>query len=395
MKAKTRRALLYIFMSLFILTMFTASLTLGRYSAELESDGDYQGDYEYILTDTLVVNSVDEFFDAIENGYSNIQIGDDVDNPLIIAGDINDVRTDLTIDLNGHEVQRNNRDPLLNVDDGITLTIIDSKGGGSLYNPVGSVLRVGDEGTITVAAGIFESGPRSSNARNGENSYDEYYNSTNSSTGAGASIDSNNTLSVQYYGRTGNEQDGYSYQLTGENGKATLPIIIPNVKSTKTETEWCHTVNGNMFFSSAIGDNYNSTIMQGDTYLYFTVEGDSVQNTAIAASNTSANYYYQYYVQLNNKNSGYASYTYAGAPVYNNDGNITNRPTGEDIYLATVYVYNDVKEIIRALQAEGKTILMTSHNYEDIETLCNEVYVLEEGTLGTLPADEMKRRFRG
>ena len=57
--------------------------------------------------------------------------------------------------------------------------------------------------------------------------------------------------------------------------------------------------------------------------------------------------------------------------------------------------YNDVKEIMRALQAEGKTILMTSHNYEDIETLCNEVYVLEEGTLGTLPADEMKRRFRG
>lgn len=47
--------------------------------------------------------------------------------------------------------------------------------------------------------------------------------------------------------------------------------------------------------------------------------------------------------------------------------------------------YNDVKEIIRTLQAEGKTILMTSHNYEDIETLCNEVYVLEEGKLGTRP----------
>lgn len=372
MKAKTRRALLYIFMSLFILTMFTASLTLGRYSAELESDGDYQGDYEYILTDTLVVNSVDEFFDAIENGYSNIQIGDDVDNPLIIAGDINDVRTDLTIDLNGHEVQRNNRDPLLNVDDGITLTIIDSKGGGSLYNPVGSVLRVGDEGTITVAAGIFESGPRSSNARNGENSYDEYsydeyYNSTNSSTGAGASIDSNNTLSVQYYGRTGNEQDGYSYQLTDENGK-TLPIIIPNVKSTPTETEWCHTVNGNMFFSSAIG-GYNSTIMKGDTYLYFTVEGDSVQNTAIAASNTSANYYYQYYVQLNNENSINAEYTYAGAPGYDDNGNITNRPTGEDIYLATVYVYNDVKETVgannpyAAIEATGGNIYVRGGTY--------------------------------
>ena len=57
--------------------------------------------------------------------------------------------------------------------------------------------------------------------------------------------------------------------------------------------------------------------------------------------------------------------------------------------------YNDVKEIIRTLQAEGKTILMTSHNYEDIETLCDEVYVLEDGNLGTLPADEMKSRFRG
>lgn len=57
--------------------------------------------------------------------------------------------------------------------------------------------------------------------------------------------------------------------------------------------------------------------------------------------------------------------------------------------------YNDVKEIIRTLQAEGKTILMTSHNYEDIETLCDEVYVLEDGKLGTLPADEMKCRFRG
>lgn len=380
MKAKTRRALLYIFMSLFILTMFTASLTLGRYSAELESDGDYQGDYEYILTDTLVVNSVDEFFDAIENGYSNIQIGDDVDNPLIIAGDINDVRTDLTIDLNGHEVQRNNRDPLLNVDDGITLTIIDSKGGGSLYNPVGSVLRVGDEGTITVAAGIFESGPRSSNARNGENSYDEYsydeyYNSTNSSTGAGAKIAQ--SLSVQYYGRTDNEQDGYSYQLTGENGKAILPIIIPNVKSTKTETEWCHTVNGNMYFSS----NYNSSIMQADTYLYFTVEGDSVQNTAIAASNTSANYYYQYYVQLNNENSSNAGYTYAGRPVYVNK-QLTNRyidVNGEEqtisdsensnIYLATVYVYNNVKgtyaanKPYAAIEATGGNIYVRGGTY--------------------------------
>lgn len=57
--------------------------------------------------------------------------------------------------------------------------------------------------------------------------------------------------------------------------------------------------------------------------------------------------------------------------------------------------YNDVKEIIRTLHAERKTILMTSHNYEDIETLCDEIYAIEDGQLGTPPADEMKRRFRG
>ena len=57
--------------------------------------------------------------------------------------------------------------------------------------------------------------------------------------------------------------------------------------------------------------------------------------------------------------------------------------------------YNDVKEIIRILQAEGKTILMTSHNYEDLESLCNQIYVLDEGRLGILPDEEMRQRFRG
>lgn len=62
MTAKTRKALLYIFMSLFILTMFTASLTFGRYSAEQSSDSHYSGDFEYVLSDAIVVNSIDEFF---------------------------------------------------------------------------------------------------------------------------------------------------------------------------------------------------------------------------------------------------------------------------------------------------------------------------------------------
>ena len=43
--------------------------------------------------------------------------------------------------------------------------------------------------------------------------------------------------------------------------------------------------------------------------------------------------------------------------------------------------YNDTKGIIRILQAEGRTILMTSHNYDDLETLCTHIYAINEGKL--------------
>jgi len=39
--------------------------------------------------------------------------------------------------------------------------------------------------------------------------------------------------------------------------------------------------------------------------------------------------------------------------------------------------YNYVKEIVRLLQTEGKTILLTSHNYDDIEQLCDVVYIID------------------
>ena len=57
--------------------------------------------------------------------------------------------------------------------------------------------------------------------------------------------------------------------------------------------------------------------------------------------------------------------------------------------------HNDIKEIIRILQAEGKTIMLTSHDYEDLESLCHQIYVLEGGKLGVLSSEEMKQRFRG
>ena len=41
--------------------------------------------------------------------------------------------------------------------------------------------------------------------------------------------------------------------------------------------------------------------------------------------------------------------------------------------------YQDINEIIKELQKEGRTILLTSHNFEDIEQLCDNIYVIDNG----------------
>ena len=154
MNEQKKRIAVSVLLGLLIVTLMSFSLTAARYSAEKGSDSRYDGELVYTVSDNVVITTVDEFFNAIENGYTNIQISDDIDNPLIITGSPPDVNSDLTIDLNGNELQRNDREPVLNVTEGVRLTIIDSKGGGGFYNPVGSVFNV-DGGTITLAAGLF------------------------------------------------------------------------------------------------------------------------------------------------------------------------------------------------------------------------------------------------
>lgn len=57
--------------------------------------------------------------------------------------------------------------------------------------------------------------------------------------------------------------------------------------------------------------------------------------------------------------------------------------------------YNDIKEIIRILQAEGKTILLTSHNYDDVEQLCNTVFMIHDGKLLKLTSELAKKYLGG
>lgn len=317
-----RNAALCALISLLIVTLMSVSLTQGRYSKELTSGSEYSGSLEYIVSEQVEIHSVDEFFSAIENGYSNIKVSDDVDNPLIITGSVSDVNSDLTIDLNGHELQRNNREPMLNVTEGVRLTIIDTseKQTGSFYNPVGSVLRISG-GTLTVAAGLFESGPRDGeNLAGGSSVYSSEYAYQEDGVWrnkAGAEI--NGTASVAYY-----EKNDGGYTERQEN----MPVIIPavtNVGSAPSDGGTPqHSVNGNFYFDA----DASSIGISKDAYLYFTVSDDSVSNSLIAADNGSADFYYTYTLYRSFNGSGVV---YSAA-----------ESSGAEEIEVTVYGYNGV-----------------------------------------------------
>lgn len=325
MSEKKRNILLSVFLSLLIVTLMSFSLTQARYSKEPESGSDISGDIDFVVSQSIVIESVDDFFTAIENGYTNIQISDEVDNPLVITGGVADVNSDLTIDLNGHEIQRNNREPMLDIQEGVRLTITDSKGGGGFYNPVGSVLRISG-GTLTVTNGLFESGPRNgvsmAETDGAAEHKSEYATSSGSvySTPAGASA--SESKRVIYY-----EKSGASYTKSDEITVA--PILVPNAKKSTVNTGR-FVVNGNMYFENGAenGAEIGGFTVDADTYLYYTLEGDNIDNTTIATEG-SADFYYEYYVT---QDASTGAVTYAGTSA------------GENTLLVTVYGYQNAKE---------------------------------------------------
>lgn len=56
--------------------------------------------------------------------------------------------------------------------------------------------------------------------------------------------------------------------------------------------------------------------------------------------------------------------------------------------------YNDTKEIVKQLKDRQCTILMTSHNYEDIEELCDVTYLIVNSQLITLTEEAKEMYFR-
>jgi len=45
----------------------------------------------------------------------------------------------------------------------------------------------------------------------------------------------------------------------------------------------------------------------------------------------------------------------------------------------------EMRRLFLQMKSEGKLIILTSHNHEDIETLCDEVYEMENGVLTRIP----------
>ena len=176
MREKTRKLILSIFLAACIVALMAASLsytlTNGRYTGgELSEDSPYDDIIDFVGATKYTVSTPEELVNAIENGYSYIEIDKNAPDPFVINSDIADVATNLVLNVNGHIVVRNSRNPLINVQKNVSVVLVyDSESidestpeedMGGFYNHVGSALQASG-GTLTVGQGKYESGPRSS-----------------------------------------------------------------------------------------------------------------------------------------------------------------------------------------------------------------------------------------
>ena len=165
MKERTRKIFIMIVMAALIVSLTAASfaaLTYGRYTGgKLDEDSPYDDLIDFVGATAFEVSSPDAFINAINNGYSYIKIADDAEEPFVINNNVADVYTNLVLDVNGHVVVRNSRNPLLDVRRSISVVLVydsSTDADGGFYNPVGSSLQTSG-GTLTVGEGVYESGP--------------------------------------------------------------------------------------------------------------------------------------------------------------------------------------------------------------------------------------------
>ena len=86
----------------------------------------YHPTLDFTINGVFIVDSQEEFFSAISHGYPYIQLSPEIENPLIINQHAGNLDSDMILDLNGIEIQRNGYEPILNIGPGVRLTVTDT-----------------------------------------------------------------------------------------------------------------------------------------------------------------------------------------------------------------------------------------------------------------------------
>ena len=132
MKERTRKIFIMIVMAALIVSLMAASfaaLTYGRYSGgRRDENSAYEDILDLVGETAFEVSTADELVNAINNGYSYIKIAADAEEPFVVNNNVADVYTNLVLDVNGHKIVRNSRNPLLNVRQSVSVVLVyDSK----------------------------------------------------------------------------------------------------------------------------------------------------------------------------------------------------------------------------------------------------------------------------
>ena len=274
-ESKVQKALVLILLLVFISSFFV-SITVSRYVAEQNAPFGDDTHLDYTVNSVFVVKNQEELFAAINQGYTYVQLDQEIENPLIVTQKAETLNSDLILDLNGIEIQRNGYEPILHIKPGVRLTIVDTSAEqtGGLYNPVGSVFNIAG-GTLTVVTGTFESGPR----------YSEYnsYNSEILDDTVGSA-----TL------RTLVEKDPQQVNLSvKKDGVFQTEVVTtaPIIKSYPEKTGNVEYNHGNLYFDTQV--TRGAFTIKPDTYCYYRTSEDAGVDTS---ADSMADWFYTYYV---------------------------------------------------------------------------------------------------
>ena len=329
MREKTRKIFIMIVMAALIVSLMAASfaaLTYGRYSGgRRDENSAYEDILDFVGETAFEVSTADELVNAINNGYSYIKVVGD-DPTLVVNNNVADVVVNLVLDVNGHKIVRNSRNPLLNVRQSVSVVLVydsSEKAEGGFYNPVGSALQTSG-GTLTVGEGVYESGPR---------------------TGIG--LDFSHTVSATVCSRMERTAASYSVQKTDQTfpkltEKKGDVYLDENYSGTgdylKADTYLIYTEEENAFVRKA-GDTVGGTVLQNEQLYVNRKEISSGGTTTITADKFSpicdvASCDFYYYYPVGTAGTANSPQTYA-----------------------VVYGYNDVKGL-----AKTKNENLTSGN---------------------------------